>query len=242
AHVLAVCAQCADRVEIDDLAPPGCSAVVGVDLEVPEAVVDVGVADEEVEPDPRAALAEDVIDSGDFLHAVDVAPDDVAGDARLDHVAVLDPVLRTGELGQGREVANLPVPPHDLRVAVLGLEAPEEYLVPRAPVRGDRAAQPYLDLLEVLIGRVPAEYRRSRVLVPAPPAGQHGRGVVVVSLRAGRPARHGVQVSLFGASFSDGHPGHRPVDLTVAGDDVGPVDPVGAAVEPDPAFGDRVFA
>src|SRR5215469_1983141 len=66
------------------------SVVVAVHLEVRETVVDVGVTDEEVKPDPRAALAEDVIGSGDHLHAVDVALDDVADNTRLNDVAVLD--------------------------------------------------------------------------------------------------------------------------------------------------------
>src|SRR5215831_16773461 len=140
---------------------PARSVVVAIHLEVRETVVDVGVANEEVEADPRSALAEDVIGSGDHLHAVDVALDDVADDARLDDVAVLDAILRAGELGQRGEVPDLPVPPHDLRVAVGGLQAPEEHLVPGAAVWLHRAAQAYLDLLEVLVGRVPAEHLRA---------------------------------------------------------------------------------
>src|SRR4249919_3870067 len=130
--------------QTDRMPGPG-SAVVGVHLEGPEPVVHVGIADEEVEPDPRAALAEDVVGGGDHFHAVDVALDDVAGDARLDDVAVLDPVLRAGELGQRGEVPDLPVPPDDLRVAFLGLQAAEEHLVPAAAVRLHRAAQADLD-------------------------------------------------------------------------------------------------
>src|SRR5258708_16801933 len=144
------------------------SVVVGIHLEVPESVVDVGVANEEVEPDPRAALVQDIIGGGDYLYAVDVTFDEIADDARCHDITVLDPVLRAGELGQRGEVPDLPVPPHDLRVAILGFQAPEEHLVPGAAVWRDRAAQAYLDFLEVLIGGVPAEHLRVRVLVPAP--------------------------------------------------------------------------
>ena len=57
-------------------------------------MVDVGVADAEVEPDAGAALGEDVVRRRDDFHAVDESLEDVADDGCLDQVAVLDPVLR----------------------------------------------------------------------------------------------------------------------------------------------------
>src|SRR5260370_24916527 len=168
-------------------AQPVGSVVVGVHLEVPESVVDVGVANEEVEPDPRAALAEDMIGGGDHLYAVDVTLDEIADDARRHDITVLDPVLRAGELEQRGEVPDLPVPSHDLRVAIFGFQAPEEHLVPSAAVWRDRAAQAYLDFLEVLIGGVPAEHLSVRELVPAPRTSEHGGRSGLVSLRRWPP-------------------------------------------------------
>src|SRR5258707_2827138 len=178
-------------VPISGRAQPVGSVVVGVHLEVLESVVDVGVANEEVEPDPRAALVEDIIGSGDHLYAVDVTLDEISDDARRHDITVLDPVLRAGELGQRGEVPDLPVPPHDLRVANFGFQAPEEHLVPGAAVWRDRAAQAYLDFLEVLIGGVPAEHLRVRVLVPAPMTSEHGGRIVVVSFSGCSTGRRG---------------------------------------------------
>src|SRR5258708_10613644 len=175
---------------------PVASVVVGVHLEVPESVVDVGVANEEVEPDPRAALVEDIIGDGDHLYAVDVTLDEIADDARRHDITVLDPVLRAGELGQRGEVPDLPVPPYDLRVAIFGFQAPEEHLVPSAAVWRARAPQPYPDFLEVLIGGVPAEHLRLRVLVPAPRTSEHGGRVGAASLRGGSPGSGRVNVAL----------------------------------------------
>src|ERR1700730_12528103 len=108
------------------------SAVVGVDLEVRESMVDVCIPDEEIEPDSRASGLEHVVFGGDDFHAVDESLEDVAVDGRLDHITVFDCVLRANELLERCEVAHLAVPAHDLRVALICREASPEHLVPGA--------------------------------------------------------------------------------------------------------------
>ena len=133
-------------------------------------MVDVGVADEEIEADPGAARVEGVVGSGDHFHAVDESPDVAAGDDRLHDVTVADPVLRADKLPQRREIPDFAVPPHDLGVGVLGLQASPEDLVSGAAVRRQGAAQAYLDFLEILLRRVLAEHGRGDVLARAPRA------------------------------------------------------------------------
>src|SRR6266852_180911 len=120
-------------------------------------MVDVGVADEEIESYSRTARGEDVVDGRDHLDTVDEPLEHVALNSRLHHVPVLNTVLRADELLQRGEVPYLPVPTHDFRVSLVRLETPEEHLVPGAEMWRDRAAQPYLDLLEVLGRRILAE-------------------------------------------------------------------------------------
>ena len=71
-------------------------------------MVDVGVADEEVEADSGTARTEHVVGGGDHFHAVNESPDVMAGDCRLHDVTIPDPVLRTDKLPQRREVPDLP--------------------------------------------------------------------------------------------------------------------------------------
>src|SRR5437762_1155023 len=122
--------------------PGACSVVVAVYLEGGEPMIDVGVADEEVEADSGTALTEHVVGRGDHLHAVNESPDVMAGDCGLHDVAIPDPVLRTDKLPQRREVPDFTVPPHDLGIGIVRLEASEENLVPGA---GGPAARPRID-------------------------------------------------------------------------------------------------
>src|SRR5713226_8326758 len=106
-----------------------------------EAVVDVGVADEEIEADSGASGLEHVLGGRGHLLAVDQAADMVALNVGLDLVAVLHAVLRADELLQRREIPDIAIPAHDLRVALVGLEASPENLIAAAPIRFDLAAQ-----------------------------------------------------------------------------------------------------
>src|SRR5580704_7608349 len=215
------------------------SIVVGIHLKEREAVIDVRVTDTEVEPDPRTAGVERVVGGGDDFDAVDEPAQHVALDGGLDEVAVLDAVAGTGQLRERGEVCDRAVPPDDLRVGRWGLQAPEEHLVARAHVRGYRAAQPYLDLLEVFLGLVAAEHRALHVLVGAPLAGQHRRRIVVVAF--GRGVVFLAEVALLDPAFGLGHAGSRAVRDAVADHDVRPVDALALAVDPQAAIGDRIL-
>src|ERR1700674_2724849 len=203
-------------------------------------MVDIGVADEEIETDSRTSRVEDVICGPNDLHAVDESLQDVAPNRRLDHVAVLDSILRADELLQRGEVPYLSVPAHDFGIALIRFEAPPEHLVPRADVRRDRAAQASLDLLVVLRCRVLAEYRAFGVLVPSPCSGQHRGRIVVVPLGCGSLTGW-IEVALLDAALRDGHAGHRTVRAALLGDDIRPVDPVRLAVEPNPTLRHRIL-
>src|SRR5258708_2110858 len=98
-------------------------------------MVDIGVPDEEIETDSRASGREDIIGCRDDLLAVDEPREDVAMNRRLDHVAILHSIVRTDELCQRGEIADLAIPAHDLGVATLCLEAPPEHLVTGADMR-----------------------------------------------------------------------------------------------------------
>src|ERR1700680_724445 len=104
-------------------------------------MVDIGVADEEIETDSRAPGVEDIIGGRDDLHAIDESLEHVATNCRLYHVAVLASVLGTDELLERGEVPDLSVPAHDFGISLIGFEASPEHLVPCAHVRRDRAAQ-----------------------------------------------------------------------------------------------------
>src|SRR5229473_7135573 len=157
--------------------------VVGLHLKRSEPVVDVGVTDEEIEPYSRTARGEGVVCGRDDLDAADETFEDVAANGRLDHIAILDAILRTDQLFQRGEVPHLSIPAHDFRVSLVGLKAPPEHLIPRAQMRCDRAAQAYLDLLEVLGRRFFAENSALPVLVLSPSTRQHRGRIVVVPFR-----------------------------------------------------------
>src|SRR5687767_14794071 len=131
-------------------------------------MVDVGVPDAEVEPDPGTARLVRVVDRGSHLDTVDVTGDHAADDACLHDITVLHAELRALVPYQRFPAANLAVPSDDLRVSILGLEASPENLVPRATVRNDCRTQPDLDLLEVFLGLILAEHGAFDELVLAP--------------------------------------------------------------------------
>src|SRR5271156_6006370 len=184
-----------------------------------------------------------VIGSGDHFHAVDESGDVVAGDYRLHHVTIPDPVLRAGKLPQRREIPDLPVPPHDLGVGVFCLQASPENLVSGAAVWREGAAQANLDFLEILLRLVLAENCRRHMLVLSPHSGDHGGRVVVVSLRRDprSPGVRGREVSLFYPALGGLHARHRAVGHAVPDHDVGPVNTVRGPVEPNTIFRDRVL-
>src|SRR5437660_1742119 len=161
-----------------------------------EPMVDVGVPDEEIETDSRATTCEDVVRGRDHLDAVDEPLDDVAAYGGLDDVAMFDAVFRADVLLQRSEVSDPAIPAHDFHVPILGFEASPEHLVPRAHMRRDRAAEPDLDLLKVLVRRAPAENNALPVLVRSPSAGQHCGRVVVVAFRDTRFTTRWVEVAL----------------------------------------------
>src|SRR5438445_5816013 len=172
------------------------SVVVGSDLEAGEPMVDVGVTNEEVEAHAGTSGVEDVVGRRDDLNAVDEPLEDIAADGRLDHVPVLDAVLRTDQLPQRGEVPDLPVPAHDFRVSLIRLETPEEHLVAGADMGRDGAAQANFDLLEKLGCRVLAENRALRVLVLSPGACQNRGRIVIVPFGSGSLAARQVEVAL----------------------------------------------
>src|SRR5260370_13446340 len=202
-------------------------------------MIDVRFTDTGVEPVPRTAGIERVVGGGDDFHAVDESAQHVILNGSLDEVAVLHAVVGTGQLRERGEVCDLAVPPDDLRVGVSGLQAPEEHLVARAHVRGYRATQPYLDLLEILLRLVAAEHSALHVLVAAPLAGEHRRRIVVVTL--GRSSVRLAEVALLGPPFRLRHPGRRTVRNAVLYHHVRPVDTVALAVDPHPALADRIL-
>src|SRR5208282_1043784 len=73
------------------------SVVVRVHLEVCDSEVDIRVPDAEIEPESGRARGVSVVRGGDHFHAVNEALDDIPFNCCLDHVVVLDPILRTGE-------------------------------------------------------------------------------------------------------------------------------------------------
>src|SRR5229473_6336694 len=152
-------------------------------------MVDVGVADEEIESYSRTARGEDVVGGRDHLDTVDEPLEHVALNSRLHHVPVLNTVLRADELLQRGEVPYLPVPTHDFRISLVRLETPEEHLVPGAEMWRDRAAQPYLDLLEVLGRRILAENGALPVLVLPPVNGTPSTEIYTLSLHDARSAQ-----------------------------------------------------
>src|SRR5258708_30755946 len=85
--------------------PPGLvhSAVVGLHLEGFEPMVDVGVADEEIETDSGTARGEDLVGGGDDLDAVDEPLEHVAGHGPLGAIAILDAEVRADQLLQRGE-------------------------------------------------------------------------------------------------------------------------------------------
>src|SRR6516164_2554952 len=152
------------------------ASIVGMGLEECQAVIDIGVADEEVEPDARAAGLDLVVDGRDHLLAVHIAPDDIAGDGGLDQVAVLHAIFLADQLLERGEIADLAVPADDLGVTSVRLQAAPEHLIAVAPMRLDAAPQPDLHFLEILVGLVLAEDPGSAVLVASPASGEDGRG------------------------------------------------------------------
>src|SRR5580704_11426783 len=215
------------------------SIVVGIDLKKREAVIDVRVTDTKVEPDPRTAGIERVVGRGDDFNAVDESAQHVTFSDGLDEVAVLYAVVGTGQLRERGEVRDRAVPPDDLRVGLCGLQTSEEHLVAGAHVRGYRATQPYLDLLEILLRLVAAEHSALHVLVAAPLTGEHRRRIVVVTL--GRSGVRLAEVALLDPPFRLRHPGPRTVRNAVPHHHVRPVDTIAPAVDPHPALGNRIL-
>ncbi len=107
---------------------PPYSLVVAVHLVGRESKVAIALLDAVIEAHPRIAALVCVVRGGYHLHAVDVSPDHVARNSRLDEIPVLDPVLRTGVFFQRSPITHFPVPPHDFHIGFLGLQASPEYL------------------------------------------------------------------------------------------------------------------
>src|SRR5208282_1093929 len=73
------------------------SVVVRLHLEVCDSEVDVRVPDTEIVPESGRARGVSIVRGGDHFHSVNEALDDIPFNCCLDHVAVLDPILRTVE-------------------------------------------------------------------------------------------------------------------------------------------------
>src|SRR5208282_4859299 len=73
------------------------SVVVRLDFEVCDSEVDIRVPDTEIESESGRARGVSVVRGGDHFHAVNEALDDIPFNCCLDHVTVLDPILRTVE-------------------------------------------------------------------------------------------------------------------------------------------------